>query len=96
MSDALAEELRQAREEMEHVANALERYQPLTESLEVAVHKLVNRLHALEAENYGLSSLALRARYLEARERGDESTTPLAVLLADELVGWRKGEAPKA
>lgn len=38
----------------------------------------------------------LRARYLEARERGDESTAPLAVLLADELVGWRKGEAPKA
>lgn len=42
--------LRGADEELEHVANAIERYQPLTDSLETAVHKLVNALHAADAE----------------------------------------------
>ena len=42
--------MREADEELEHVADALERYQPLTDSLETAVHKLVNALHAADAE----------------------------------------------
>lgn len=44
-------EAKAALEELEQAANALERYQPLTDSVETAIHKLVNDLHATKAEN---------------------------------------------
>lgn len=49
MSDS--PEAKAALDELEHAANALERYQPLTVSVEAAIHDLVNRLKAAEADN---------------------------------------------
>ena len=68
MRSARRQQLRDALQELSDVANALERYQPLTDSLETAVHKLVNALQAAEAENERLREVI---QGLRQRQRSD-------------------------